>query len=159
MAYGRTAAKKSPTALRGGQGSRAAEASGPDARACVSRFASPGGCVSRLRGLSSSILVLAFRRPVDFEAGLRTPAQSPCEPAAQPTRRRLAAYGTHHELWSPGCQENLRFFRNPRAGLGDCPIRLLSFARWPSATASTLSLRFGENSSISMRQWAKTGHS
>jgi hypothetical protein len=53
-----------------------------------SALANPGNCVSRSRGLSSSILILASRRPVDVEAGLRAPPQLPCERPARPTRRR-----------------------------------------------------------------------
>jgi hypothetical protein len=84
MACGRPAAKKLPTAPVGRTGSRAAEANGP-IRALAHRV----NCVSRLRGLSSSIQILAFRRLIHFEAGLRADPQLPCERPAPPTRRPL----------------------------------------------------------------------
>jgi hypothetical protein len=40
-------------------------------------LANAGDCVSRSRGLSSSILILACRRVTAFEAGVRAHPQSP----------------------------------------------------------------------------------
>jgi hypothetical protein len=101
MAYGRAAAKKSPTAPWGGHGSRAAKASGP-----TRALAHPVHCVFRLRGLSSSIQVLAFRRLICFAEG----PQPPCECPAQPTRRPLAASRTYSERSLSGCQEKCSIF-------------------------------------------------
>jgi hypothetical protein len=61
MAYGRTAAKRIADRAVGRTWSRAAEANGP-ARALAHPIS-----VSRLHGLSSSIQILAFRRPICFE--------------------------------------------------------------------------------------------
>jgi hypothetical protein len=66
MAYGRTAAKKIADRAVGRIGSRAAEANGP-----TRALAHPVSCVSSLRGLSSSIQILAFRRLICFE-GVRS---------------------------------------------------------------------------------------
>ena len=65
-----------PTALWGGHGSRAAEANGP-----TRALAHPVNCVSRLRGLSSSIQILAFRHLIDFEGGPHLPRECPAQPA------------------------------------------------------------------------------
>jgi|HubBroStandDraft_1064217.scaffolds.fasta_scaffold116884_2 hypothetical protein len=53
----------------------------------ASRACLPGDCVSRLRGLSSSIPILAFRRLTDFEGAF----------AVHPTP--VAALGTYSERY------------------------------------------------------------
>jgi hypothetical protein len=85
MACGRTAAKKFADRAVRRTWSRSAEANGP-----LGVLGHPVNCVSRLRGLSSSIQTLAFRRLIYFEAAPRSPPQSPCERPAPPTRRPLA---------------------------------------------------------------------
>jgi hypothetical protein len=82
MAYARTAAKKFRPRPWGGHGSLAAEANGP-----TRALAHPVNCVSRLRGLSSSIQILAFPRLIYLEGA----PQLPCERPAQPTQRPLTA--------------------------------------------------------------------
>jgi hypothetical protein len=60
MAYGRTAAKKSPTAPWGGRGRALPR------RTVLGALAHPANRISRLRGLSSSIQILASRRLIYF---------------------------------------------------------------------------------------------
>jgi hypothetical protein len=94
----------------GARGSRAAEANGPT-RAHAHRV----NCVSQLRGLSSSILILAYRRLIYFGG-----PQLPREPLA--SRDARSPVGTYSELCPSGCQEKSRFFDAVNLGLVDWRI-------------------------------------
>jgi hypothetical protein len=83
----------------GRTGSRAAEANGP-----TRALAHAVNCVSCLRGLSSFIQILAFRRLIYLEGD----PQSRCERPAQPTPARRVR--THGEQRLSGCQQKCRFF-------------------------------------------------
>ena len=75
MACGRTAAKKIADGAVGR--TWVARPQGERSSCAMMRFAVANLvlCGSRLRGLSSSILILACRRRIDFEAGGRAPPQ------------------------------------------------------------------------------------
>jgi hypothetical protein len=72
MAYRRTAAKKSATRARGADIGRQPSRLTVVMRENAARARLPRDCLSRSRGLSSSIPILAFRRLIDFGADVRS---------------------------------------------------------------------------------------
>jgi hypothetical protein len=96
MAYGRAAAKKSPTAPWGGHGVARRQGGRAHARVCP-----PGPLRIPLARL---VLVHPGSRLPPPDLLCRGP-QSPCECPAQPTRRPLAAWRTYSERSLSGGQE------------------------------------------------------
>ena len=96
------AAKKIADPPQDGHGSRRQGGS-------VSVLANPGNCVSRLRGLSWSLQILARRPLIDFEPGLHSPPQSP----VSVLRRRRGPTSSEERIVNQGCpfvKKNLDFF-------------------------------------------------
>jgi len=88
MAYGQAAAKKLLTAPSGGHGRAPARRTVLRARMRFA-LADPVHCVSRLRGLSSSTLILAWRALISFEGG--------SEVAVSVVRSRRHAHSSRRE--------------------------------------------------------------